>query len=236
VSRMMRQEVTLGTPTQDIVDQRVTSHLRSLLAGLGKNEESETLDLYARMSSDIDDEIRQREHPQTDESLVKTLQEQWKQTLPEKDMASLRSGDEATFVRILAEWETASVVYTAAKNEGCSDEAAIALTIGPSVYCRFIYGLLAVALDTLVHNDEVEPGSTALRCLDYLCLATFCRGFATQDNQARRLWDVLIRVFQRQHEMIEALKARGRKEPVAREQVIRLVAKPRFPVSWRVAA
>jgi hypothetical protein len=236
VGEMMRQELKSGQPPNSIIDQQVTSHFRSVLSGLANHDESEAAVLFSRMASFIDQEIALREQRHADNSVVTILRDQWRNNLPESDVALLRSGDDTTFVRILAEWETASVVFQAAKNDGCTDDRAIALTLGSSVYGHMTYALLGLALDSLAYDEKDVPEPVSFRCLDYICLGTFCTRFATHDSRAERLCTKLMNVFQRQREMMEAVEATGRVKQIEKETVIRLFGKPRFEVHWSFAA
>ena len=88
-------------------------------------------------------------------AIVTSLREVWKKSLPEADLKLLRKPDEATFLRILAELETAAIVFQAAKGDGCSDETAYALTVGPSVYGHTV-ALIGEAFHLAIAREAVE--------------------------------------------------------------------------------
>jgi len=240
IGEMMSEEVESGVPVRDIIDHAVTSQNRLVLIELKNNKDSLAEKTFHQLDSYIDQEINRREHPETNESIVTILLNQWSQTLPPSDVKLLRLHDESVFLRIMAEWETASVVFHAAKNDGCTDEAALALTLGPSVYGHMVYGLMALALDRLAESGQETSNFTEatdkLYCLDYICSATFCADFITQDKRAKRLYSLLTKVFQRRAEMVQAIGSSGLEDQPDKENVIQKIRRPRFNVPWRLAA
>lgn len=99
----------------------------------------------------------------------------------------LRKPDEATFIRIMAELEAATIVFRAAKGDGCTDEMAYALTLGPSVYGHTVYAVAALALDWLARGglEGIDPVEITndFSDLDYIVTATPCTDLVTEDRR-----------------------------------------------------
>jgi hypothetical protein len=118
-----------------------------LLAELKTGDDTQINKALTKLLGIIDKEKRLREQHAANKGIVTSLRDHWKETLPESDLKQLRKQNEETVVRLLTEIETAAIVFLAANRDGCSDETATALIVGPSVYGHMIYALAALALD-----------------------------------------------------------------------------------------
>jgi hypothetical protein len=214
IGEMMREEIQTGKPITDVVDTEVTLRFQRLLTELRDGDDVRVNLALKEVARFIEGEKRLREQHPANKSIVTSLREVWQKSLPEADLKLLRKPDEATFIRILAELETAAIVFQAAKGDGCSDETAYALTVGPSVYGHTVYALAALALDWLARGglDGIDPGKITndFFDLDYTVTATFCADLVTDDVRAARIYSALLKAFERRAQTIEALEAAER--------------------------
>jgi hypothetical protein len=239
VGEMMREEIPAGKPIRSVVDLDVTTHFRLLLTGLNRGDDTIARSVFSRMNSIIDSESRVRDHPDVNRTVVAALQEQWVKSLAPSDLESLERGDETVFVRVMSELATTAVVFQSAKNDGCTDDAAFALTSGNSLYSHLVYALLAVALDGLAKNKsynfaadgQPDPGPD----LDYLCCAAFCSSFPVRDTRLRRLYKMLNQAAaQRTVKMRDCIEAD--QQVPSQSRLVHLVQAPPFTIPCKLAA
>jgi len=244
VGEMMRAECHLGQPTRNLVDEFFTQAFRQVLHDLEAGGRKNADAFLTRLSEDVRAELPKREHPEINRHVITSIRSQWQETLSAGDLAKLRVQDESVFVRIMAEWETTATVFQAAKREGCTDEAAMQLTLEPSVYGHLIYGLAALALDSLAAEESGAEGSTQewrdLSDLDYLCIALFCTDLSTNSTRSRRIYSRLLKALQVRDEVIKALVKAEREMPgrggvrfnrVGLSNLTKRMRKPRIKVS-----
>jgi len=109
-------------------------------------------------------------------------------------------------------------VFQAAKQDGCTDEAAMQLTLQPSVYGHLVFGLIALSLDSLAPDERATGESTEdgkdLSDLDYLCVALFCGDLATNRDRLRRIYPRLISALQVRNEIIRSSVHAEEEKPV----------------------
>lgn len=215
IGEMMKQEVQAGKPVTNVVDEEVTPRFQRLLSELRDGDDKRVNLALSEVAKFIDKEKQLREQHSSNKAIVTSLREIWQKSLPKADLKLLRKPDEATFIRIMAELETAAIVFHAAKGDGCTDEAAYTLTLGPSVYGHTVYALAALALDWLARGglDGIDPGKITndFFDLDYTVTATFCSDLVTQDQRAERIHSALIKTFERRAQTIEEIEAAERK-------------------------
>mgnify|MGYP003662944031 CR=1 FL=1 len=201
IGKMMNEEVATGTALNDVIDQEVTPRLRQLLTELKTGDDSRINKSLAEVVKFIDDEKDLREQHDVNKSIVDSLTEHWKSSLSDDDLKKLRQPDRETFVRILSQLETARIVFEAAKADGCSDEIATSLTVGPSVYGHVVLGLAALSLDWLAQGGldgaKADKITNDFHDLDYICTATFCTDLVTDDRRANRVYSAMIDALER---------------------------------------
>jgi hypothetical protein len=209
VGEMMRAEVPFGQPTRNVVNEEVTQSFRRILGTVDAGQVNGANTFLTQLSDEVRAETLKREHHEKNRNVIKQLQRQWQKALPSDDLAQLRLEDEAVFVRVMAEWETAAIVFQAAKRDGCNDEAAMRLALEPSVYGHLVYGLAALALDSLAADNSGAPWSLQERNdlldLDYLCIALFCRDLTTTSKRLQRVWSRLVKAFSVRAEVVRAI-------------------------------
>jgi hypothetical protein len=211
IGEMMREELQTGKPVTNVVDEEVTPRFQQLLTELRDGDDNRVNLALREVARFIDVEKRLREQHSANKAIVASLREGWQESLSEADLKLLRKLDEATFIRVLAELETAAIVFQAAKGDGCTDDTAYALTVGPSVYGHTVYALAALALDWLARGglDGIDPGKITndFFDLDYTVTATFCSDLITADERAGRIYSAMIRAFECRAQLIEALES-----------------------------
>lgn len=216
VSEMMREEMQTGSPVMEVMDAEVTPRFQQLLTELRGGDDKRMNLALKGVAGLIDKEKWLRERHPANKAIVTSLREFWKKSLPQADLKPLRKQDEATFIRILAELETAAIVFQAAKGNGCSDESAYALTVNPSVYGHTVYALAALALDWLARGglEAIDPGKITndFFDLDYTVTATFGSDLVTEDERATRIYSALLKAFERRTQIIETLETADRQK------------------------
>ncbi len=214
IGEMMREEIQTGKPVTNIVDEEVTPRFQRLLSELRDGDDKRVNLALKEVARFIEQEKRLREQHPANKAIVTALRDGWKKSLPGADLKLLRKPDEETFIRILAELETAAIVFQAAKTDGCSDETAYALTVGPSVYGHVVYTLAALALDWLARGglDTVDPEKLTndFFDLDYTVTATYCSDLITEDGRASRIYSALLKAFERRAQIMEGLETAER--------------------------
>jgi len=209
IGTMMNQEVSKGIPLNDIVDHEVTPRLRQLLTELRAGDDSRINKALAEVVKFIDDEKNLREQHDANKSIVDSLAEHWTSSLSVEDLKKLRQPDRESFVRILAEFETAGIVFEAAKGDGCSEVVATSLTVGPSVYGHVVLGLAALALDWLAQGGldgtKADKITNDFHDLDYICTASFCIDLVTDDRRANRVYSAMIEALEMRWEHLKTL-------------------------------
>jgi hypothetical protein len=239
VGTMLREELTTGKPIQSVVDLDVSTRFRLLLAELNGGDDKIARLVFDQMSQVVADEHLVRQHPELNRTVIAALEQQWSESLAPTDVELLERGDEAVFVRVMSEWETAAVVFQAAKNEGCTDDAALALTFGASAYGHLAFGLMAVALDGLCKRNNSKPvvkeETDPLYSLDYLCSAAMCSAFPTRDTHLRRLYKLLDHAAIRRAGMVQDLIG-SQQHAGSESRLVRLVQTPRLKVPCKLAA
>lgn len=209
VGEMMSEEIQSGQPKSDVIDPEVTPRFQRLLAELRQGDDNRVNQALREVARFIDREKRLREQHEANKAIVMALRDVWKNSLTDTDLTMLRRQDEATYVRILSELETAAIVFQAAKGDGCSDETAYTLTLGPSIYSHTVYALAALALDWLAQGglDGLDPGKITndFFDLDYAVTATYCSGLVTADGRCNRVYSGLIKAFQERELLITSI-------------------------------
>ena len=208
IGRMMSEEIQTGQPIHDVVDHEVTPRFQRLLAELRNGEDKRINLALAEVAKIIDHEKGLRDHHQENKGIVARLRDHWHDTVSNSDLSRLRRQDEETLIGVLAEMETAAIVFQAAKNDGCTDDVAYAITLGPSVYSHAVYSLAALALDWLAQGglEGIEPSKITndFHDLDYVRTATFCTDLVTDDKRASRVYGVVVTALERRWETIKA--------------------------------
>jgi len=211
LGQMMREEIKTGQPMQNVVDESVTPWFRLLLEGLRRGNDERMNRALAEVARSIDREKQLREQHGANKTIVVALQDHLQNTLPAAELKHLHRRDEETIVRILAEMETAALIFQAAKSDGCSDETALALTRGPSVYGHLVYSLAGLALDWLAQSGlcTADPAriTNDFHDLDYICTATFCSDLATEDKRAARIYSALTKALEQRFQRILSIEA-----------------------------
>lgn len=209
IGKMMKEEVATGTALSDVIDQEVTPRFQQLLTELKAGDDSRINKSLAEVVKFIDDEKDLREQHDDNKSIVDSLTEHWKSSLSDDDLKRLRQADRETFVRVLAKLEIAGIVFEAAKRDGCSDEVATSLTVGPSVYGHVVLGLAALSLDWLAQGGldgaKANKITNDFHDLDYICTATFCTDMVTDDRRANRIYSVIIEALERRWAQLKTL-------------------------------
>jgi len=226
LGKMMAHEISTGQPLQDVVDHEVTLQFRQMLSGLQVGNDARMKRALSKIARIIDTEKALRERHDENKSIVLKLRDHWKKSLPDADLKSLRNDNRETFVRILAELETAAIVFEAAKHDGCTDASASVLTLGPSVYGHVVLGLAALALDWLAQGgiDGIAPEKITndYHDLDYICTASFCTDLVTEDRRANRIYSGMIEALERRWQCVTLL---AQKKQVMAKKATRKAAK-----------
>lgn len=213
IGEMMKSEIKTGTTVTNIVDEEVTQRFQRLLSELRGGNDKRMNQALSEIAKFIEAEKQLREQHSVNKSIVTYLRNAWQNSLPDEDLKLLRRPDSDTFIRILAEFNTASIVYQAAKNDGCSEETAFALTLGPSVYGHTVYALAALALDWLSLGglDGTDPVKVTndFFDLDYIVTATYCKELITEDQRAKRIFAALEKAFERRAVQIKDLESQS---------------------------
>jgi hypothetical protein len=209
IGQLMAEELATGKPCIDVYDAQVTPGFRDTLADIAKGDDAKVNAALAEVAKIIHAEKSLREQHSGNKHIVETLRDEWKRLLPESDLRALRSGDSAAYVRILAEMGTATIVFQALKNDGCSEETAYHLTSNASVYSHQVYCLAALALDWVAQGGLESIDATAITNdffdIDYVCTSTFCVDLATRDKRAIRVYQGLTQAFPKRWEYIQML-------------------------------
>ena len=195
IDNMMNQEKRTGELTRDIVYHEVTPSLQQSLAELKTGEETRMNSALAVVAKIIDPERTLREQHASNKKVVTSIRDHWRKSIDESTLGKLRNQEHGVFAGILAELETASIVYHAAINDGCDNSTAVSITSGPSIYSHVVYALAALALDWLaqggIESLEPEKITNDFHDLDYVVTATYCRSLETSDKRANRIYSGL---------------------------------------------
>ncbi len=210
--QMMKEEILTGKPAQDIVDRDVTNILRDTLKDLKGGDDRRLRDTVGRVLGIIEEEKERRERNVSNKLLLQQLVDHWERILDSDTIEAITLGEPGEVIRTLSSLETAATVYHAAMNDGCSDEVATVLALGPSMYGFSVYSLLGISLDWLaagsLKDASPEVISEDLTGLDYTCTAMYCTGLVTKTERVSRVFGYLVESLERRWETIVKLTLR----------------------------